>query len=65
MKRGEKDSGRGMTEYLILVALIALAAIGVVSLFGDQIEELIAGKTPEAQTRVAPADAGSPASPRR
>jgi hypothetical protein len=59
-----------MTEYLIVVALIALAAIGIVSLFGDQIEELISGKPPEArpseaQTRVAPVDAGPPAAPRR
>ena len=34
--------GQGMTEYIIIVALIAIAAIGVVSLFGDNIRELFA-----------------------
>lgn len=32
--------GQGMTEYIIIVALIAIAAIGVVSLFGDNIRKL-------------------------
>ena len=32
--------GQGMTEYIIIVALIAIAAIGVVSLFGDNIRGL-------------------------
>ncbi|MBN2496585.1 MAG: hypothetical protein JXR96_18495 [Deltaproteobacteria bacterium] len=32
--------GQGMTEYIIIVALIAIAAIGVVSLFGDNIRAL-------------------------
>jgi pilus assembly protein Flp/PilA len=32
--------GQGMTEYIIIVALIAIAAIGVVSLFGDNIRDL-------------------------
>ena len=34
------ESGQGMTEYIIIVALIAIAAIGVVSLFGDNIRKL-------------------------
>lgn len=34
------ESGQGMTEYIIIVALIAIAAIGVVSLFGDNIRAL-------------------------
>jgi pilus assembly protein Flp/PilA len=34
--------GQGMTEYIIIVALIAIAAIGVVSLFGDNIRLLFA-----------------------
>jgi pilus assembly protein Flp/PilA len=38
--RGRK--GQGMTEYIIIVALIAIAAIGVVSLFGDNIRALFA-----------------------
>jgi Flp pilus assembly pilin Flp len=35
--------GQGMTEYIIIVALIAIAAIGVVTLFGDNIRALFAG----------------------
>ena len=37
--------GQGMTEYIIIVALIAIAAIGVVSLFGDNIRALFATST--------------------
>ena len=29
-----KARGQGMTEYIIIVALIAIAAIGVITLFG-------------------------------
>ncbi|HEX4620324.1 MAG TPA: hypothetical protein VH208_02050 [Myxococcaceae bacterium] len=32
--------GQGMTEYIIIVALIAIAAIAVVTLFGDNIRKL-------------------------
>ena len=32
--------GQGMTEYIIIVALIAIAAIGVITLFGDNIKAL-------------------------
>jgi Flp pilus assembly pilin Flp len=34
-----------MSEYLIIVALIAVAAIGVVSVFGKDIRELFAAST--------------------
>ena len=37
--------GQGMTETIIIVALIAIAAIGVVSLFGDDIRALFATST--------------------
>ena len=37
-KKGRK--GQGMTEYIIIVALIAIAAIGVITLFGDNIRAL-------------------------
>jgi pilus assembly protein Flp/PilA len=39
------ESGQGMTEYIIIVALIAIAAIGVVTIFGDNIRALFAGAT--------------------
>ena len=38
-----RESGQGMTEYIIIVALIAIAAIGVVTLFGDNIRDLFGG----------------------
>ncbi|MDA3863254.1 MAG: hypothetical protein PF689_05225 [Deltaproteobacteria bacterium] len=41
MNRLRRDTkGQGMTEYIIIVALIAIAAIGVVTLFGDNIRKL-------------------------
>ena len=46
MKKLKKDeSGQGMTEYIIIVALIAIAAIGVVTIFGDNIRDIFAGAT--------------------
>ena len=40
LKKLRKSRGQGMTEYVIIVALIAIAAIGVITLFGDNIREL-------------------------
>lgn len=39
-KRKKARKGQGMTEYIIIVALIAIAAIGVITLFGDNIRAL-------------------------
>ncbi len=39
--------GQGMTEYIIIVALIAVAAIGVYRLFGDTIRSQMAGLAQE------------------
>ena len=39
-KMMKNQSGQGMTEYIIIVALIAIAAIGVVTVFGDNIRRL-------------------------
>ena len=39
------QKGQGMSEYLIIVALIAIAAIGVVTVFGRDIRELFSGTT--------------------
>jgi Tfp pilus assembly protein FimT len=47
--------GQGMTEYLIVVALIAVAAIGVYTLFGQTIRNQTAGLALE----VAGQDAGA------
>jgi Flp pilus assembly pilin Flp len=38
-------SGQGMTEYLIIVALIAIAAVGVVTVFGNDIRQLFSAST--------------------
>jgi Flp pilus assembly pilin Flp len=38
----QDQRGQGMTEYIIIVALIAIAAIAVVTLFGDNIRALFA-----------------------
>ncbi len=35
-----KKRGQGMTEYIIIVALIAIGTIGVVTLFGDHVRML-------------------------
>lgn len=40
-------AGQGMTEYIIIVALIAVAAIGVYSLFGKSIRNQVAGLAQE------------------
>ena len=37
------EAGQGMTEYLIIVALIAVAAIGVFAYFGQTIRDQISG----------------------
>jgi Flp pilus assembly pilin Flp len=37
------QSGQGMIEYLVVVALIAIAAVGVVTVFGRDIRELFSG----------------------
>ncbi|MDG1987469.1 MAG: pilus assembly protein [Halieaceae bacterium] len=37
MKNRFKQLGQGMTEYIIIVALVAVAAITVYNLFGDTV----------------------------
>jgi Flp pilus assembly pilin Flp len=39
-KQLSKRRGQGMTEYIIIVALIAIAAIGIITLFGNNIRKL-------------------------
>jgi Flp pilus assembly pilin Flp len=43
----KQQLGQGMTEYIIIVALIAVAAIGVYSFFGEAIRGQMAGMTNE------------------
>ena len=42
-----KQVGQGMTEYIIIVALIAIAAIAVYSLFGTTVKNQVAGMAKE------------------
>src|SRR5690606_20820278 len=44
-KAGQR--GQGMTEYIIIVALIAIAAITVVAFFGDTVRNQVAGMASE------------------
>ncbi|HQW10059.1 MAG TPA: hypothetical protein PK681_09575 [Steroidobacteraceae bacterium] len=46
--------GQGMTEYIIIVALIAVAAIGVYTAFGD----IVRGQTSVAASALAGANSG-------
>ncbi len=42
MKRLFRDEeGQGMTEYIIIVAIIAIAGIAIFTLFGDQIRNVV------------------------
>jgi Flp pilus assembly pilin Flp len=42
-----KQIGQGMTEYIIIVALIAIAAIAVYGFFGDAIRGQVGAMTQE------------------
>ncbi len=61
-KQLRKARGQGMTEYIIIVALIAIAAVGVVTVFGNNIRALfgasagvLAGKDQKNKAKAAPA----------
>lgn len=47
IKFGRKQQGQGMTEYIIITALIAIAAITAVTLFGGTVRSGIAGMSKE------------------
>jgi len=49
-----RQLGQGMTEYIIIVALIAVAAIGVYKAFGD----VVRGQTSVAASTLAGQDSG-------
>ncbi|NTV53393.1 MAG: hypothetical protein HGA76_10340 [Candidatus Firestonebacteria bacterium] len=48
MKKSER--AQGMTEYIIIVALIALVAIGAVKMFGGKIAKLFQDKATQLET---------------
>ena len=47
MRKYMRQLGQGMTEYIIIVALIAIAAIAVYSFFGDTLRSQTAAMTQE------------------
>ncbi|MBI4829027.1 MAG: hypothetical protein HY804_09505 [Nitrospinae bacterium] len=47
MKLKGTRSGQGMTEYIIIVALIAIAAIAVFTFFGDVVRGQVGGMAAE------------------
>ena len=40
IRRRARERGQGMTEYIIIVAVVAILSIAVVTAFGNQIREL-------------------------
>jgi Flp pilus assembly pilin Flp len=48
-------SGQGMSEYLIIIGLVAVAGIGVMSFFGQSIQHQVAGMS----TEISGGDAGA------
>jgi pilus assembly protein Flp/PilA len=54
----KNQKGQGMTEYIIIVALIAIAAIGVVTIFGDNIRRMF-GASVDALAGTADATTGA------
>ena len=54
------QSGQGISEYLIIVALVAVAAIGVITVFGRDIRELFAGTTDQPRWRPGENNAARP-----
>lgn len=46
-QHGIRQLGQGMTEYIIIVALVAVAAIGVYMYFGKTVREDVAGMAKE------------------
>ncbi len=47
MKNQFKQIGQGMTEYIIIIALIAIAAIGAFTFFGDGLKSTVGDVTTE------------------
>ena len=39
----KNQSGQGITEYILIIALVAIASIAVLTIFGDQIRSIFSG----------------------
>ena len=53
-----QQRGQGMTEYIIIVALIAISAIAVVTIFGDNIRKMF-GSSVNALANTSTANTGA------
>lgn len=47
IKYSKRQKGQGMSEYLIIVGLVAICAIGVFGFFGETIQNQMAGMAKE------------------
>lgn len=47
MRNQFRQFGQGMTEYIIIIALIAIAAIGAFTFFGDGLKTTVGNVTTE------------------
>lgn len=57
--RRRRHAGQGMTEYIIVVALMAVAAIGVYTLFGQTVRNQTAGLALEVSGQTASTSIGN------
>ncbi|MFO1197162.1 MAG: pilus assembly protein [Burkholderiaceae bacterium] len=57
--RRSRQAGQGMTEYIVIVALIAVAAIGIYTLFGQTLRNQTAGLALEVSGQDAAASIGN------
>ncbi len=48
------ESGQGLAEYTLLIALIAISLIAIVTQFGDKLGEIFDAATDELDGRVLP-----------
>lgn len=54
-------TGQGMSEYLIIIGLVAVAGIGVMSFFGQTVQNQVAGMSTEIAGQDAAAQIGQAA----
>lgn len=57
-RANKRQKGQGMTEYIIIVVLIAIALIAAVKLFGTTLRDIWRGSTVKLQTEVLPSAGG-------
>ncbi|MBI4614560.1 MAG: hypothetical protein HY720_13200 [Planctomycetes bacterium] len=49
MKRKNERNGQGLTEYVILIVLVAIGVLGAVKVFGWRVEEKFDGASIEVE----------------